>query len=93
MEEGDNASCASDKPWRESELPTDEAAKLLRDNLGKLAILTAESQNFNGMTINKRVTEVESSIGAIVWNSYEALLQSTKQHRVDTYSTPFGKFC
>ena len=60
--------------------------------MGELAILTAEVQNFDGMTINKILTEVESSIEAIVWNSYEALLQSMKQHPVDTYSTPFGKF-
>ena len=60
--------------------------------MGELEILMAEGQNLNGMPINKRVTEVERSIGAIVWNSYEALLQSMKQHWVDTSSTPFGKF-
>ena len=52
----------------------------------------AEGQNLNGMPINKRVTEVERSIGEIVWNSYEALLQSMEQHPVDTYSSPFVKF-
>ena len=60
--------------------------------MGELAILMEEVQKFNGMPINNRVTEVESSVGEIVWNYYEALLQRIKQHRVDTYSTPFRKF-
>ena len=44
------------------------------------------------MTINKRVTEVENTLGAILWKYYEALLQSKKDYPVDKHSTPFGKF-
>ena len=60
--------------------------------MGKLQILTAEGKNFYSMTINKRVAEVEKTLGEIVWNSYEALLKSKKYYPVDKYSTPFGKF-
>ena len=44
------------------------------------------------MPINKRVTAVENTLGAIVWNSYEALLQSKSKSPIDKYSGPIGKY-
>ena len=84
--------CMVEEQWHPSDISREKAAEVLSNRLDRLKVLTAEGKNFASIPINKKISEVEETFGAIVWNSYEALLKSNKNNPIEKYSGPNGKY-